>query len=66
MALGAPKNPRRDNDGLGRANSALVETQAPTQDAVEPASPGRQHRPLGGDAKGGAGGLYFNQPRLRK
>ncbi|NWF48703.1 hypothetical protein F3K02_26085 [Hydrogenophaga sp. D2P1] len=26
------------------------------QDAVEPALPGHSHRPLGGDAEGGAGG----------
>jgi hypothetical protein len=28
------------------------------QDAVEPALPGHTHRPLGGDAAGGAGGTY--------
>jgi hypothetical protein len=27
------------------------------QGAAEPALPDRQHRPLGGDAEGGAGGL---------
>ena len=27
------------------------------QDAVEPALPGHTHRPLGGDAAGGAGGV---------
>ena len=27
-----------------------------TQDSAEPALPGRQHRHLGGDATGGAGG----------
>jgi hypothetical protein len=26
---------------------------------AEPAEPGRQRRPLGGDAAGGAGGIYF-------
>jgi len=26
---------------------------------AEPTSPGRQWRPLGGDAAGGAGGTYF-------
>ena len=30
-----------------------------TKDAVEPAPPGHTHRPLGGDAEGGAGGTDY-------
>ena len=42
-------------DGVSGAN-------CPTQDAVEPASPGHSHRPLGGDAAGGAGGYLVLNP----
>ena len=34
--------------------------RTPQADAAEPASPGRQRRPLGGDAAGGAGGANLN------
>ena len=41
-----------------------TENQAPTQGAAEPALPGHQHRPLGGDAAGGAGGLLLSAKNL--
>ena len=43
-----------------RVGSTPSPEQMPsTQGAVEPALPGRQRRPLGGDAGGGAGGFSY-------